>query len=312
VPSAIRERGFDVPDYSRLTRAVYHSQHARIASDERAMRRYINMFSHEYFGLDEAFFRRAKAPDAGCGDKAKLLIALHRLGCRDIHGFDLGRAFIPVAAASLQARNVRGVTLKSASVLNIPYPDASFDFVACHGVLVHLNDLDEVRRAFRELARVTKPSGWLYTVYGVVGGFWEDCIFPAVRSYYRSNPEFRNLIDTIAPESFGELIDLVERGIEEHEGERLKLDWLKDALDVDLCVTIQNVIQAPVRLRIDQAMIEEMYAEAGFKSPRRLKRYVKRENIRRYFAPLHHAHEHPLVSMIYGSGNLEFIAARDG
>lgn len=46
------------------------------------------------------------------------------------------------------------------------------------------------------------------------------------------------------------------------------------------------------------------------KEPRRLTRYVKRKNIRKFTAQLHTVRDNPLVDMIYGTGNLEFIAEK--
>jgi SAM-dependent methyltransferase len=300
-------------DHSEETRRIYHEQHKRVVGDERAMQRFIGMFSEEYFGVPKGFFAGKKVLDAGCGDTAKLSIALYRMGCRDLHGFDLGTEFIPVARSALSRNGVPpdAAHYRSGSVLDVPFPDESFDVVCRHGVLIHLNDLNEVQRAFRELARVTRRGGLLYTVYGLVGGLYEDCLLPALRDYYRRNNDFREIVDRISPADFGSVIDLIERGIERHEGERVNLTSLRDALDTDLCVTIQNAIQAPVRLAVDEAMIRRMHAESGFSDPRRLKRYVRRKNLRRLFAPLHYEHEQPISRLLYGSGNLEFIASKD-
>lgn len=43
-------------DVSRLTRSIYHKQHMRIVNDQRAMNRFLNMFTTEYFGLGNDFF----------------------------------------------------------------------------------------------------------------------------------------------------------------------------------------------------------------------------------------------------------------
>ncbi len=300
-------------DISAETRRIYHEQHKRIAADPKAMARFIAMFSESYFGIPGGFFRDKRILDAGCGDTAKLLIALYRMGCRDLHGFDLGAEFIPEATKSFRDHGGRAsaLHLKPGTLLSIPYTDASFDFVACHGVMVHMNSLEEVETGFRELARVTKPSGLLYTVFGVVGGLFEDCIFPALRDYYRANAFFRELVDGLKPEDFGAALTNIEETIKEEEGDDSIRHWnLRKWFDTDLCVTMQNVLQAPIRLRIDEALIRRMYAANGFNEPRRLKRYVRRSNIRRFFAPLHYQHGHWLASILYGSGNLEFIATK--
>ena len=281
-------------------------------ADERAMRRFIGMFSESYFGVPKGFFGDKKVLDAGCGNTAKLLIAMYRMGCRQLVGCDIGDEFIPASRETLRAYDVppEGVTFKSCSVLKLDFPDETFDVTCAHGVLLHLNTMEEVRAAFRELARVTKRGGLLYSTYANAGGFLEDCIFPAVREYYRSNKKFRNLVDNVKPQHFAHLIGLIEKGLREHENANVDLGLLKDAYDTDFCVTIQNIVQVPVQLPIDEPFVRSCYAESGFEEPRRMKRYVKRENIRRYFAPLHHEWDDELVSIIYGSGSLEFIGRK--
>ncbi len=299
-------------DHSEETRKVYHGQHTLLSRDQKAMDRFISMFTMEYFQLPSDFFAGKRALDAGCGDTAKLIIALHRLGARDISAFDLGEEFIPVARESLQRHNVplSEVTLKGGNILRIPYDDAAFDFVACHGVMVHLNTYEEVERAFAELARVTKPGGMLYTVLGEEGGLWRDCLYPALRKYYVENEAFRKFVDTLNPEAIGGVLDFVTREIERFEGEKVNLEFLKPLLDLDLCVTLQNICQAPVRIPVSAEQHAGMYLANGFQPPRRLRRYIKRKNIRRYFAPLHYHYEHPWNQLFYGGGCLEFIAQK--
>lgn len=301
-----------MPDFSKETREVYHKQHMRIADDAKAMKRFINMFSKDYFGLGDEYFRDKRILDAGCGDTAKLMIALNGFGATDLHGLELGTDFISIAQQSLEKHGVpkNQVKLTSGSVTEIPYEDHYFDFVACHGVLVHLNNVEEVEKAFSELCRVTKPEGYLYTVFGVVGGFFEDAIVPAVRDYYRTNLEFKNLIDNIKQEDFSKVIDFISKEIKKHTEEEYDLNFLKDLLDTDLCVTIQNIIQAPVRLKIDKSFIINQYTKNNFDNIKPLKRYVKRENIRKFFAPLHFEREYPISQILYGGGNLEFIARK--
>lgn len=299
-------------DHSEETRDIYHKQHMRVAADQKAMNRFINMFSTDYFGLGDDYFKNKLILDAGCGDTAKLIIAFHGFGARKLHGLELGEDFIPTAKKSLESHNVpsEDVTFTSASVLDIPYNDNHFDFVACHGVLVHLNDIQEVEKAFSELSRVTKPGGYLYTVFGHVGGLFEGAIVPAVREYYRTNSEFKDLIDNIQEKDFDDVTEFISKKMKEHTNEDIDLSFLKEMFDTDLCVTIQNIIQAPVRLKIDENYIKKQYLQNEFTNIKRLRRYVKRENIRKFFAPLHYERDYPLSKILYGSGNLEFLAQK--
>lgn len=303
-------RNVAVADHAVETRKKYHAQHERVAADDAAMKRFIGMFSHDYFGLDEKFFSKARVLDAGCGSTGKLLIALHRLGSRDIHGFDIGTDFEKTTKGSLEKYGVPAdhYSLKSGSVLDIPYQDAEFDLTNCHGVLVHLNDKNESERAMKELGRVTKRGGYLYTVFGCVGGFYENCLFPAARAYYRSDEGFKRFIDNIEPKNFHEVLEIIERKL------GFDLSFLKSQIDVDFVVLFQNVLQTPVRIQITEEEIRKWYKDNGFKEPRRLSRYVERKNIRQFTAPLHENAQqedaHPMVKMMFGSGNLEFIAQK--
>lgn len=299
-------------DQSKKTRKVYHLQHERLADDEIAMNRFIGMFSTEYFGLEKSYFKNKQILDAGCGDTANLMIGLHRLGCINLHGFDLGTEFIPVASRTLKKFGVPSseYKLKSGSVLKIPYEDECFDFVACHGVLLHLNDLEEVKIAFKELARVTKRGGYLYTYFGATGGLWEDALNPAIRHYYRTNPVFSKFIDNISPKDFSDICEFISNKMLEHTGEKINLKFLNDLFDTDLCVTIQNVIQAPVRLRIEEDFIKDQYKLYDFTDFRKLNRYVKRRNIRKFLAPLHFEKNHPISKILYGTGQSEFMAKK--
>ncbi len=296
-------------DYSEETRAVYHKQHIRIAEDKRAMQRFIGMFSTDYFGLGDDYFKGKRILEAGCGNTAKVMIALNRFGAADLHGIETGDEFFPVAKSSLEEYDVslESVTLKSASLLDIPYENNYFDFVVCHGALLHLNNLSEVETAFSELVRVTKPEGHLYTVYCTIGGLFEDAIFPAIRKYYRENDVFKRFMDNVSPEDFHNIIDLIMKGLEKYDGEKINLSALKNLFDVDFSVFLQNFTQAPVRLSISEEFIRKLYSDNGLNNVRRLRRYVKRKNIRKFFAPLHYEVDHPVSKMLYGCGSLEFI-----
>jgi len=299
-------------DHGEKTREVYHAQHKRLADDEKAMNRFIGMFSTDYFGLEKDYFKNKQILDAGCGDTANLMIGLHRLGCTSLHGFDLGTEFIPIASKTVEKYGVptSEYKLKSGSVLEIPYEDEYFDFVACHGVLLHLNDFDEVKTAFKELARVTKPGGYLYTYFGATGGLWEDALNPAFRNFYRTNSDFKKLIDNITPKDFSDIFDFISKKMFEHTGEKNNLRFLNDLFDTDLCVTIQNVIQAPVRLGIEEDFIKDQYNLYNFINTRKLNRYVKRQNIRKFLAPLHFEKDHPISKILYGTGQSEFLAQK--
>jgi len=302
----------DVLAINEETRDIYHAQHQRIVHDDKAMKRFLNMVREDYFGLPEHYFKGAKVLDAGCGDTAKLLIRFHDFGCEDLTGIDLGDEYINVASKNLIKHGVPETMFKllSGSVDELPFNDESFDFVCCHGVLLHLANIDQAKRAFGELARVTRRGGGqLYVVGGVYGGLIEF-VLPSIREFYRTNPEFKSLIDNISPDDFSGLFEYINRELMSRGQTGVDLNYLAGMLDVDFCTTLQNLIQAPVRLTLSPEFFNTEYFNCGFENPRRLRRYVTRDNIRKYLSPLHWRLDHPISKILYGDGNLEFIACK--
>ena len=73
---------------------------------------------------------------------------------------------------------------------------------------------------------------------------------------------------------------------------------------------LQNLLQPPVRLKLNEDYIKKCYQREFFQDVIRLKRFVKRQNIQMSTAPLHYEHENPISKIFYGSGNLEFLAVK--
>jgi SAM-dependent methyltransferase len=94
---------------------------------------------------------RPRVLDAGCGTGCNLRM-LPELARG--YGFDLNRVGLRYAREAGHARVAR------ASVVAIPFPDATFDLVTSFDVLYALTT-DEARRAMSEMARVLKPGGTL-------------------------------------------------------------------------------------------------------------------------------------------------------
>lgn len=72
---------------------------------------------------------------------------------------DLNTNSLRVVKRSLAASAQRAIALAGASLLDLPFADATFDFSVCSGVVHHTPNPE---RALRELRRVLKPTGRLY------------------------------------------------------------------------------------------------------------------------------------------------------
>jgi ubiquinone/menaquinone biosynthesis C-methylase UbiE len=104
----------------------------------------------------EARGKGKKGLDVGCGQGA-YVGRMRELGF-DVTGIDASEGQIRLAASKLGAPDV----VRVGSLLEIPAPGASFDFVYVINVLHHLDSIEEQRRAFGEIRRVLKPGGVVF------------------------------------------------------------------------------------------------------------------------------------------------------
>src|SRR5271166_2493067 len=105
--------------------------------------------------------RNAALLDVGCGDGASLR-HLVELGfpAQMMHGIDIRPSIIERGRRRLPA-----CTLIVADACKIPYPDATFDLVIESGMFIQEVAETPIRASIaREMARVTKPGGFLLIV----------------------------------------------------------------------------------------------------------------------------------------------------
>jgi ubiquinone/menaquinone biosynthesis C-methylase UbiE len=95
--------------------------------------------------------------DAGCGSCAHSV----RLAQRgfNVHGVDFSEPALEMGREKIRVRGLEDrITLQRDSLLGLSFPDASFDYALCWGVLMHV---PQVELAVAELARVVRPGGSL-------------------------------------------------------------------------------------------------------------------------------------------------------
>jgi ubiquinone/menaquinone biosynthesis C-methylase UbiE len=129
---------------------------------------------HNAWSLDLGFtpewFRGKTCLDAGCGG-GRFVVAMAKLGAARVEGIDISEEALKVARERAKERGLSATTnFTSASVLNIPFPDKTFDYVISSGVILLTED---PYKAFTELDRVLKPGGKMFlSVYGKGGLKW--------------------------------------------------------------------------------------------------------------------------------------------
>lgn len=301
-------------DISKLTRSIYEIQHERYVNDEDSFSRLYNMYENSSLPIPKGWFKEKIALDAGCGNAGPFILWLFHQGMREVHGIDLGDQWIDKLQTFFSSKGISKtqLKLKSGNVLNIPYEDNFFDFVTINGVLIHLNNMDEIRIAFREGARVLKPGGYYYTVYGVSGGVFTDVIFPALRNYYYENKHFREILDNISPEIIHGTIDLILKEHLKQMGQKIEPEMIKKLFGVDFCVFLQNYIKRPTDFssQCTPEFVESLYEENGFRDVVRHNYFVKRKDIRKFSAPLHYHRNNPISKVLYGYGGVQYIGIK--
>lgn len=147
--------------------------------DDRLFKESVALFARRFEanGFDLSWFMGKRCLDAGCGG-GRYSIAMAQLGATVV-GCDISREGIE--DCKRRAGHLASIDFRQASVLDLPFPDESFDFVCSSGVLHHTTDPE---LGLREITRVLRPGGRVFLLlYGVRGIRWPTIM--AVRPYAR-------------------------------------------------------------------------------------------------------------------------------
>jgi len=119
--------------------------------------------------IDE--YKGKKALDAGCGG-GRYTLALKKIGFGEVVGVDISEPGLENCRARIKEKEIKGVTYKEGTALDLPFDDETFDFVFSNGVLHHTKDLV---KGIHELLRVLKRggSGFLYIIENPGGVYWD-------------------------------------------------------------------------------------------------------------------------------------------
>ena len=105
--------------------------------------------------------------DVGCGNGFTLEVLRERYPTMDYQGFE----FTPSLRELAQSRftQATNVSISPGDIRRLDCDSAQFDVTLCQRVLINLLDADDQRAALSELARVTRPGGYLLSIEAFVG-----------------------------------------------------------------------------------------------------------------------------------------------
>ena len=154
-------------DPERETGKLFGSLWGRLTDEQ--YRESVNLFRSRFeingFNLD--WFKGKNCLDAGTGS-GRYAVAMAMHGAR-VTACDISDAGLEIAR--VRSEGVPNLTFKPGSVLDLPFPDATFDFVCCAGVLHHT---PSIARGLDELTRVLQPDGKVFLLlYGTGGLRWK-------------------------------------------------------------------------------------------------------------------------------------------
>jgi len=137
-------------------------------SDGEIHRKWVNTYRTEkndrfYEMAFDAIVREIHPPegamflDAGCGS-CQHSLRLAQRGFR-VTAVDFSQSALALAKDNIRAKGMTDrITLSRQDLTSLSFPSATFDYILCWGVLMHIHD---VRGAILELSRVLKPGGYL-------------------------------------------------------------------------------------------------------------------------------------------------------
>ena len=269
-----------------------------------------------YLGKPDGFFRGRVCGDFGCGRAVTGTINLLDLGAAQVIALDLDLAYVAPASAILSKNRdyVGRYRLDVGSLMSLPYPDETLDFVQARGIIHHIPDDD---KGLAEVARVIKRGGTAYFTLtggsGLIGRF----VMEVIRGEYRDNPAFGSFVrDDLTVDAIHAQIDFLisglDRSAKNYPAALTFLSSLKQLIDLDLIATIKDRAMAPIYRTYTEELIARKFAAAGFTSWKRVFSRRRYENIRQIVSPLYDQPAHLLTRMLFGEGGVFNFVAEKG
>ena len=203
------------------------------------------------------------ALDAGCGG-GRYSVALKGLGLGQVTGVDMSDTGLADGKERVARAGITEVEFKKGNVLDLPFPDETFDFVWSSGVVHHTSD---IQKGVCELLRVLRKGGcgYLYIIENPGGIFWDT--IELLRILLRNvSFEFAQLVYRMA-------------GVSSYD-----------------TFYILDHVQVPINIRSTPEESEELLEKAGARNIRRLTRGTSFDRVELIY------NNQPYADIKYGVG----------
>lgn len=291
------------------TRSLFHKLHTVQADDFYIYQRLKDLLSVKHLGLAEDYFQGKVCLDAGCGSTAYATYKMLEMGAEKVCAFDLDESIFETVPKLLNKFEGR-YNLTTGTVLDIQYADKFFDFTHCSGVLHHTTDL---YKGLSELARVTKNGGIVYIELYGQGGLIRE-INNYLREKYSTDSQFRLLISSLTEQKIQDMVlwilDSMKENNDDLKDKIIEKKLIAQLFDNDLVLTIKDRIMSPIYREVSWEEIDGWLKENGFTNIKRLTKYPRYRNIRRFLAPMYYKYDNDFSKIFYGGGTVEVIATK--
>ncbi len=188
--------------------------------------------------------------------------------------------------------------MRYGNLKKLPYPSNFFDFVLCAGAIHHTTDW---KKSLKELCRVTKNNGHIYIEAYGKGGLVRD-LTTALRIKFKTSSSFRKLILNLSTFQVRDFCRYFLKG--------KNIKNINNLIDDDLILTIKDRIMSPIYQEFTQDEIEVILKKNKFTNIKRLRRFPKFKNIRKYLSKFYYDHDHKYSKILYGSGMPHILAKK--
>ena len=134
-----------------------------------------------------------------------------------------------------------------------------------------------------------------------------------LRLKYQKDKLFRAVIDALDEKDLLGMWDFIVGSMAKHGdnmGKKIPASVMKELLNRDLVLTVKDRITAPLYTQSTEKELRSWLSTHGFSHIRRVSRYPRFRNVRRFLAPLYYHYDNPYARFFYGDGEPQIIAIK--
>lgn len=127
--------------------------------------------------------------DVGCGNGYTLEVLRKFDPSFRLYGLEFTEELLAIA----RSRNLKGVVLEPGDIRSTHYNDAYFDVIYTERCLINILNMEEQKKAIREIARILKPCGYYLMIEGFTDGLENNNKARREMGLEDINPAYHNL-----------------------------------------------------------------------------------------------------------------------